>query len=125
MRFLCLFSRPVRLRMGFHTNMKSVGKRFPFLADYEVSELMIGNGFAKKQKEVTKMMTRCIGQPVMPDPQWGTADTEVKDPPGMKTQGYKIKRFLLSKPVETFVPKSTECYRDVNLILYRSLKVRE
>ena len=31
--------RPVRLRMGFHDNMKSVGKRFPFLADYEVGEL--------------------------------------------------------------------------------------
>ncbi|KAK7486654.1 hypothetical protein BaRGS_00022055, partial [Batillaria attramentaria] len=31
-----IMQRPVRLRMGFHTNMKSVGKRFPFLADYEV-----------------------------------------------------------------------------------------
>lgn len=31
-----LMQRPVRLRMGFHTNMKSVGKRFPFLANYEV-----------------------------------------------------------------------------------------
>ncbi|XP_076471897.1 xanthine dehydrogenase-like [Babylonia areolata] len=30
-----VMQRPVRLRMDFHTNMKTVGKRFPFLADYE------------------------------------------------------------------------------------------
>ncbi|KAL8614120.1 hypothetical protein ACOMHN_026337 [Nucella lapillus] len=30
-----IMNRPVRLRMDFHTNMKSVGKRFAFLADYE------------------------------------------------------------------------------------------
>ncbi|KAK7099077.1 hypothetical protein V1264_003269 [Littorina saxatilis] len=30
-----LMQRPVRLQMDFHTNMKSIGKRFPFLANYE------------------------------------------------------------------------------------------
>ncbi|XP_048242204.1 xanthine dehydrogenase-like isoform X1 [Haliotis rufescens] len=28
--------RPVRLAMNFHTNMKSIGKRYPFMADYTV-----------------------------------------------------------------------------------------
>ncbi|XP_067656034.1 uncharacterized protein [Haliotis asinina] len=28
--------RPVRLTMNFHTNMQTVGKRFPFLADYKI-----------------------------------------------------------------------------------------
>ncbi|XP_046360648.2 indole-3-acetaldehyde oxidase-like isoform X2 [Haliotis rufescens] len=28
--------RPVRLNMNFHTNMKTIGKRFPYLADYTV-----------------------------------------------------------------------------------------
>ncbi|XP_046559709.1 xanthine dehydrogenase-like isoform X1 [Haliotis rubra] len=28
--------RPVRLSMNFHTNMKTIGKRFPYLADYTV-----------------------------------------------------------------------------------------
>ncbi|XP_025087515.1 xanthine dehydrogenase-like [Pomacea canaliculata] len=31
-----IMQQPVRLRMGFHDNMKAIGKRFPFHADYEV-----------------------------------------------------------------------------------------
>ncbi|XP_067656035.1 uncharacterized protein [Haliotis asinina] len=31
-----ILRRPVRLAMNFHTNMKTIGKRFPYLADYTV-----------------------------------------------------------------------------------------
>ncbi|XP_071116536.1 uncharacterized protein [Haliotis cracherodii] len=31
-----IMRRPVRLSMNFHTNMKTVGKRFPYLADYKI-----------------------------------------------------------------------------------------
>ncbi len=34
--FLLLLSRPVKMHMDLETNMKLVGKRFPYLATYQV-----------------------------------------------------------------------------------------
>ena len=37
MYFMCLNFRPVRLHMDLESNMKMVGKRFPYYAKYTVS----------------------------------------------------------------------------------------